>query len=1087
LPTVRSGLPPIRIAPASENVENDDGDQTVVVPAEANLNKVETEGVQEVIYKDMPDLTELGIARESALMEQMYEEEKEEQEEKDAEEKEVGRLCLSKVLSDEHVREDEVHEVHEAPQPWHAMRSDKATWLQEVVSDTKDDLIMEQLLGAERDDTLLGDTLDGESSRIKDGTEWLAPREPEVVTAEQSATPSEPEAVTGCGGATSSTAPSPSRHRGVEVGGTFQVLKGGRIWKLSCRESFNTLSPKQKKYVSRLNAAAWACARVVLGQTSPESLKLAELFLLVCSGNSCDKVKPGGAVTEVELASFYDYLVKFWANLGNYDVETGWKFVPHMKPEAFEKVVVRHACFLQGIGKRNLISELLEELINPIFSLQEEDRQGHCLPRSAGDCVGLDEVLQALRSARSIAPDKTHLQVLDDLMLRLEASSDSTVDEQTFSAEISPVEVDVGFRSVGRSQGDAIPGDSIYHQLSDALGELTALLALRVVPMKITKAVNRIFSVAKELQEELPWPEAFNEKSFSCPELHYLDVVSFVSPSVASSGWVNLPLRSKDHRYPGRRGRHFLLRNVVAAMAGDDEEPFVPACDNDLSRHIEQSCQIQAALEALTSCSGCIFHSVDVASGCVLDPLSQSPITKYYADDENWEVRFGALAEVLETCRQIAGGLYLCVSDLLDDMCDDAERNEVAACIWLRVVRSGLGALASRRAPAIEPSEGRGWGLASRARARFSILATLVNAGEDMVRFDASHTTKITVTLDRKQIYSTGREALRRLLEKLQVFKSTGDVEEATRFFDELTSVSSAEWQDRHEVVQKMMARLQPICVQAHLEEGSDGQVDLREFQGTAKGMILSMQYHLGSLTNAARRQEQEREPHRGEESSSNQKGKHDATDAKAFSRVKGSEKGRGEYAHGKGFSEKKGSEKGKGIRKYDADEYGKGKDGGATRRKLDADGHGKGKDRADHEATRMTSSYASGKGKATPKHRMRKIANLAPDDRGFNVIVKTLKIRMLLNGNSRRADGRSIEALVGDSSAVIQMRCTEEQALLLQYKGPLLIRGCRIYMDFGHMKLEVEPGGTIEEAVLAPDFKPLRNFNLSVPEYEYN
>merc|ERR1712172_342371 len=99
-----------------------------------------------------------------------------------------------------------------------------------------------------------------------------------------------------------------------------------------------------------------------------------------------------------------------------------------MTPEAFEKVVVRHSLFLHS-SRRQEALDLLEELIMPIFSLQEEDRQGHCLPRFEDEQgANMEKILQALRAAGSLAPGKTHRQVIDDLLKRLEGSIGGNAD-----------------------------------------------------------------------------------------------------------------------------------------------------------------------------------------------------------------------------------------------------------------------------------------------------------------------------------------------------------------------------------------------------------------------------------------------------------------------------------------------------------------------------------------------------------------------------------------------------------------------------------------------------------------------------------
>lgn len=63
----------------------------------------------------------------------------------------------------------------------------------------------------------------------------------------------------------------------------------------------------------------------------------------------------------------------------------------------------------------------------------------------------------------------------------------------------------------------------------------------------------------------------------------------------------------------------------------------------------------------------------------------------------------------------------------------------------------------------------------------------LLEAGNNFVQIEIDHlengTDTISVKVDRKQILTTGQEAMRKFLLKMQVFKSTADVQQAKEMF----------------------------------------------------------------------------------------------------------------------------------------------------------------------------------------------------------------------------------------------------------------------------------------------------------------
>lgn len=69
----------------------------------------------------------------------------------------------------------------------------------------------------------------------------------------------------------------------------------------------------------------------------------------------------------------------------------------------------------------------------------------------------------------------------------------------------------------------------------------------------------------------------------------------------------------------------------------------------------------------------------------------------------------------------------------------------------------------------------------------------MLKAGEGLVTIEKTEKNGqpyIYINLDREKIWTVGKEAVGNFLLKLQVYKSTADVQEGTAFFDEFSSVS---------------------------------------------------------------------------------------------------------------------------------------------------------------------------------------------------------------------------------------------------------------------------------------------------------
>lgn len=805
------------------------------------------------------------------------------------------------------------------------------------------------------------------------------------------------------------------------------------VLKLACAEAFKKLTKKEKLYAYHMSQASWLGSKVCLEQVSPETRKIFEMFQLAFSEKSYDKVKHEN---EEELTAFYNYVINFYGNLGQYLSFGDRKFIPRIPASVFEVILLKHAKKLKANGKSKVVKDLWESVKVALYALDAKSKDlGK--PHEAttgyyfGDVTSEDvSFISKFMAANKMEAWNSRLakDAEGNLEIRFAAYEPKGQPVKVDEIEFEGKKVKVRYGDYGNLLGPVVENlkKAGAHVANDnqkemvkcyvehfSTGELQKHKDSQIAWVKdvgpcvetnigfienyrdgygersewegLVSVVNRdqsvkfdqLVSKAEELLPKLPWPPAFEKDAFQRPDFTALDVVSFASSGIPVG--INIPNYDDIRQNIGFKNVH--LHNVLSSRYSDKKDvPFIIPEDQEVFKTLRsQAFEVQVGLhELLGHGSGKVLSKSDVEGKDVPNPLkSGEKISKYYGEGETWSSVFKALASSWEECRAEAVGIYLCLEPSVLEIFGyktEEEQQTIIYVNWLNMVHAGVAGLE------FYSPEAKRWGQAH-MHARFAILNVLIRAGEGLVKLEVDkENMNLSISLDKSKIATVGKKATGDFLLQLQVLKSTADVDAGTALYDDITAVDE-KWLTIREIVLKHK-RPRPVYVQAHCIETAPGKVECLEFAPTVKGMLLSMQYHFGETSV------------------------------------------------------------------------------GEARRLLN--------------------------GGAPKQPRLRKakfgnVAKLYPEQRGVNVTAKTV--------GSAETVGTSTEIQIGDESGLVTLSLRGEIAKVVDglAAGTLLrVRNGRIIMVKGYMRLIVDKWGKVEVPTdEIEDFTPNTSVNVSSTEYE--
>lgn len=384
-----------------------------------------------------------------------------------------------------------------------------------------------------------------------------------------------------------------------------------------------------------------------------------------------------------------------------------------------------------------------------------------------------------------------------------------------------------------------------YRDPAGVRGEWEGFVAM--VNKERTAAFQRLVAAAPSMIPKLPWSSDFEKPVFHPPDFTSLEVLSFCGSGIPAG--INIP--NDDQIRQDYGFKNVSLGNVLGAKEPNEFIPFIHESDLTIySENRDAAFEVQVGIhELLGHGTGKLLRENSDGSynfnhsDPPISPVTNKPITAHYAPDETYSSLFGDLASSYEECRAECVAMALsCDFEILKifgfgngEIDINSNAGDVLYTSYLSMARAGILALE------YWDPKSKKWGQIH-MQARFGILRTFLDAGDDfcLLHHTKSDLSDLTISLDRSKILTHGRPAVEKVLQKLHVYKSCGDVRSARELYDEMTGVEGEFWMEGVRGVVLEKKRPRKVFVQANTVVGEGGGVVLREYEASMEGMVRS-------------------------------------------------------------------------------------------------------------------------------------------------------------------------------------------------------------------------------------------------------
>ncbi|KAI0751198.1 aflatoxin-detoxifizyme [Daedaleopsis nitida] len=618
---------------------------------------------------------------------------------------------------------------------------------------------------------------------------------------------------------------------------------------LSVADSFAQLSPKEKKYAHYVGEAAWAGARIIQGQWTPQAQKLYDLLILVFSENcklaNLEALQQKSGVSADDWEDLLQYSAQVLSNLVNFKSFGFTKIVPRIPEEKFGAVVEKSANAANAVPLWNELKEHIYQVLPESSNFIGKRSLGH-VSNYYLDEPPTDEEVAAIQAAaekldisvlntrvRKVSPDSFTLlvassekkasalheiKILDrHARLTVEYGDFSDAMQKAVTALTEAKKYAANEHQAGALENyiDSFKTGSIdahkkgsEHWVKDIGPVVESYIGFietyvdpyggraewegftAIVDKQLSAKYETLVNDAPELIKSLPWGKDFEVDVFRKPDFTALEVLTFATGGIPAG--INIPNYYEIRESVGFK--NVSLANILAAKAPNEELTFIHPDDAALYNEWDaRAFEVQVANhELLGHGSGKLFKenadgSKNFDPEKIINPLTGKPITSWYKPGQTPDSVLGEVSSSMEECRAEAVALYL-VSNL--DILKIFKYTDKQEIEDLQYISFLLMCRAGIRGLEFYDPKTKKHGQAH-MQARMGIFQHLIKSGiarVEEIRAADGTLENAYVRVDREKVLKEGKDAAGKLLVELQVRKSTADGAGARDFYTELTT-----------------------------------------------------------------------------------------------------------------------------------------------------------------------------------------------------------------------------------------------------------------------------------------------------------